>query len=33
VDKPERVQQLAAFGVDGVTTNDPVMARQALQAR
>lgn len=31
VNKPADVQRLAKLGVDGITTDDPVMARAALQ--
>jgi glycerophosphoryl diester phosphodiesterase len=33
VDDPDRIRELAAWGVDGVITNDPVGARDALLAR
>jgi glycerophosphoryl diester phosphodiesterase len=32
VDEPEEARRLAALGVDGITTNDPVLVRQALRA-
>lgn len=30
VNQPEEIRRFAALGVDGITTDDPVMARQAL---
>jgi len=30
VNKPEDIRRFASLGVDGITTDDPVMARQAL---
>ncbi len=31
VDKPKDVQRFAKLGVDGITTNDPVMVRESLR--
>jgi len=31
VNDPADVQRLAALGIDGITTDDPVMARGALK--
>jgi glycerophosphoryl diester phosphodiesterase len=31
VNKPEDARRLAALGVDGITTDDPVMLREAVK--
>jgi glycerophosphoryl diester phosphodiesterase len=33
VDDPARGRELADFGVDGITTNDPVVMRAALEKK
>jgi glycerophosphoryl diester phosphodiesterase len=30
VDRPEDIARFAALGVDGITTNDPVVVREVL---